>query len=64
MRVIDQEELAILLYETHCDIYPKEDREAMGLSEPPGWYEAAEFNREDFRRQAQLILEKARVALK
>lgn len=60
MRVIDQEELAILLYETQ---YDPEDLHIVGI-EPKSWREEAEFSRDDFRQWAARILKKARVALK
>lgn len=61
MKVINAEELAILLYETHQALLSSEDRVTMGIV--CSWDEEAEFNRDDFRKQAQLILKKARVAL-
>ena len=63
MRVIDEEELAILLYETEHQILTEEDRKQAELDTPPAWHLAAEFNRDDYRAQARLILKRARVAV-
>lgn len=62
MRILNEEELAILLYQTDNQILTSDDRRAMGIAEPPDWHNQAEFNRDDYRAQARLILKQARVA--
>lgn len=65
MRVIDQEELAKLLHSTFNEaVLPSEDAEALGLDPAEEWHEEPEWRRDDYRRQADLILRQARVAVK
>lgn len=65
MRVIDSEELAKLLHATHNEaVMPSEDAEALGLDPAKEWHDEPQWRRDDYRRQAELILKQARVAVK
>lgn len=61
MRPLNVEELAALLHETQWT-----DEELIEIGREPRctWGEEAEFNRDDYRRWAERILQRARVALK
>lgn len=61
MRIINQEELAMLLHKTLYGL--GEYRELTGRTQP-AWEDEAEFNKDDCRAQAGRLLEQVRVAIK
>ncbi len=61
MRVLNNEELAILLYESESAVIAADDRQTLGLGPPQAWHEIAEWLRDDYRSQARNILQHHRV---
>ncbi len=62
MRVLNNEELAILLYESSEAIVDADDRIAMALGPTKPWSALSEHARDDFRSQAKIILANHRIS--
>lgn len=58
MRVLNAEEIAVLLHDTWID---EKDYLAMIGQPKPSWYELGEHEKDDYRYQARRILEVAKV---